>query len=434
MSHQEIKLESENTKLNFGKGWVITIYCLVMFFLLIGYSIDGLNIVAPAFQAKTGADYSDILSIATLAGFIGILAYFVIGKINVKVGPRVLGGVCLICAGLSYSYWGTTETLFTYAVGMTLVTVFINGAAYIAGGTLVAQWFPKKKGLVNGITTMGHNMGSAFYVPLIAFLIANYGMARGMATTGTFGIILGVIGLLFIRNTPQERNVYPDNVTKEVYDREYFTSGDPEQTYWTVGQLLKTKELWIVALIIGINQLVTTGVMSQLVVRNMGIGFTQAQAVTLMTVCACVGVCGSYLFGWIDQKYGVKKSIMIYLVWYCVALLINITDTVAGVYISVGMVGIAIGAAANFIISLPSSVFGRHGFSVVYSLFFPMMQIVLMTNYVINAQSIRLTGSMRGSYCVFIGFLVINLILIWRLNVRKYNRDYMVEDKLVGEA
>ncbi len=428
-------LASENTRLNFSQGWAIVVYCGCMFFFLIGFSIDGLNIVAPAFAAKTGIDYSDILSVATIAGFIGIIAYMLFGKINTWLGSRATSGIFMICAGISYLYWGSTETLLSYTVGLTLVTCFINGAAYIAGGSLVTQWFPKKKGLVNGFTTMGHNLGSAIYVPLIAFLIGAYGMASGMAIMGVVGIVLGIVGLVFIRNYPRERGMYPDNVSKEVYEREYYTH-DVEDAFggWTAGKLLSCKELWLVALIVGINQLVTTGVMSQLVVRNIGIGFEQSKAIALMSVCAIVGVVGSFLFGFIDQKFGVKKSIIIFLVWYCVALLINITDTIIGVYISVALIGIAIGAAANFIISLPASVFGRHGFDKVYSVYFPLMQVVLMTNYIINAQAIRITGSLRGAYVVFIGLLIVNIILISVLNVRKYNKDYMVEDKILGQA
>ena len=430
--HSKKQLASENTNIKFGVGWGIIFYCMAMFFFLIGFSIDGLNIVAPAFAAKTGIEYADVLSVATIAGFIGILSYMVIGRINVKIGARVTSGICMIGAGLSYIYWGHTETLFTYGIGLTLVTSFINGAAYIAGGALVAQWFPKKKGLVNGFTTMGHNLGSAFYVPLIAFLIGSFQMAKGMTFTGIAGMVLGLIGLLFIRNFPQERGILPDNVTKEVYESEYFTADvQEEKKAWTIGKLLKTKEIWLVSLVIGINQLVTTGVMSQLVVRNMGIGFEQSKAIALMTMCACVGVVGSYLFGFIDQKFGVKKAIIIFLVWYSVALAVNVTDTVMGVYISVGMVGIAIGAAANFIVSLPASVFGRHGFAEVYSAYFPMMQVVLMTNYIINAQAIRMTGSLRGAYIFYIGLLIVNIFIISVINVRKYNKDYMIEDKVL---
>jgi sugar phosphate permease len=316
---------------------------------------------------------------------------------------------------------------------MICVVSFINGASYIAGGALVTQWFPKKKGLVNGFTTMGHNMGSAFYVPLIAFLIGTYGYQHGMGLAAILGVVLGIIGLIFIKNVPQEVGMLPDNVSKEVYEREYFTMDANDDSYgWSISKLLKTKELWLCAIIVGLNQLVTTGVMSQLVVRNTGLGFDIEFAVKLMSICAVIGVAGSYLFGWIDQKYGVKRAVTIFLIWYMLALLVNITDTRTGVLISVPMIGVAIGAAANFIISLPASVFGRHGFAKVYAAYFPIMSTILFTNYIINATALRITGSLRGAYMVFVGILLVNVILINILDVRKFNRDYMTEEQLLN--
>lgn len=431
MSKKNPQIASENASMNFSKGWGIILYQALMFFFLIGFSIDGLNIVAPAFSAATGVDYPSVLGTATIAGMIGVVAYIFIARINVSVGPRLLSGICLIGAGASYILLGNSKTLVTYGIALTLVTCFINGAAYIAGNTLIAQWFPKKKGLANGFTTMGHNCGSAFYVPLISFAIGTFGFASGMSYVAIGAIVLGIVGLIFVRNTPQECGMYPDNVTKEVYEREYFQGNSEDNGGWTVGKLLKTKELWLCALIIGINQLVTTGVMSQLVVRNTGLGFSQEAAVGLMTVCAIIGVCGSYLFGAIDQKFGVKKAILLFLVWYCVALAVNCTNTTIGVYVSVAMIGIAVGAAANFIVSLPASVFGRHGFTMVNSVFFPLMQIVLMTNYQVNAFAIRVTGSLRGAYIFYIGLLVVNMVLTKIINPTKYNRDIAAEQKLL---
>lgn len=433
MSDKQNKPASENMSMNFSKGWGIILYQALMFFLLIGFSIDGLNIVAPAFSESSGVDYPSVLSMATIAGFIGIVVYIFAGRINVKIGPRIMSGVCLIGAGLSYIFLGHTSTLVTYCIALTLVTCFINSAAYIAGNTLIAQWFPKKKGLANGFTTMGHNCGSAFYVPLVSAAIAAFGFANGLSLLAIIAIVLGIVGLVLVRNTPQEAGMYPDNVSKEVYEREYFQGSAEDDGGWTVGKLLKTKEMWLCALIIGINQLVTTGVMSQLVVRNTGIGFTQEAAVGLMTVCALIGVVGSYAFGAIDQKLGVKKAILLFLAWYCVALAINCTDTVVGVYVSVAMIGVAVGAAANFIVSLPASVFGRQGFTVVNSVFFPLMQIVLTTNYAVNAAALKITGSLRGAYFVYIGLLVVNMVLTYLINPTKYNRDIAAEHELAGK-
>ncbi len=425
------QLKSENTNLKFGKsGWGIIFYCMAMFFFLIGFSIDGLNIVAPAFAAAHNIEYSKVLGMATYAGFVGLFGYYILGRINVRFGPRITSGICLIGSGFSYIFYGRAQTLTQYAIGLILVVSFINGASYIAGGSLVAQWFPKKKGLVNGLTTMGHNMGSAFYVPLIALLIGKYGLANGTTITAIVAVILGIVGLLMIRDTPDQRGQYPDNVSKEIYEKEYFTESVDNQSIWTIGKLLKTKETWMVALVIGINQLVTTGVMSQMVVRNVGLGFTQSKAIGLMTVCAIIGVGGSYIYGWLDQKFGVKKAIIIFLLWYSLALVLNITENLTLVYISVLMVGVSIGGAANFIISLPASVFGRHGFAKANSVVFPIMSAILFSNYIINAQAIKITGSLRGAYMVFLAFLIINIFFVSLIDVRKYNKDYMVEEEI----
>ena len=53
-------------------------------------------------------------------------------------------------------------------------------AGYISGGAFVAQWFPKKKGIVMGYTTMGHNMSTGFFVPLITMLVARMGVTNAV--------------------------------------------------------------------------------------------------------------------------------------------------------------------------------------------------------------------------------------------------------------
>lgn len=349
------------------------------------------------------------------------------------VGARILSVVGLILAGAAYIFYAHSNTIATYFIGLTMVTVFINGAAYLGGGSLVTQWFPKKKGLANGYTTMGHNLGSALYVPLVGALIGSFGIAKGMTFLGIGAIVVAIIAWFFIRNTPQESGVYPDNVTKEVYDREYLDASEvTNESKWSVSKLLKTKEMWLVAIIIGINQLVTTGVMSQMVPRNIELGFEPAKAIGLMTVCAIVGVAGSYGFGFIDQKLGVKTAVVGFLVWYSAALLVNYTmNNMLGGYICVAMVGIAIGAAANFMTSLPASVFGRHNFDLVYSIYFPIMQIVLMLNYKINSLALSMTGSLRGAYLIFVALLVVNVVLIVVLDTKKYNLDYKKEEEIL---
>ena len=67
----------------------------------------------------------------------------------------------------------------------------------------------------------------------------------------------------------------------------------------------------------------------------------------------------------IDEKVGTKKTMVLFGIWYAIALLLNFTavDHVTPlVYASLFMIAMGIGGSANFTTSLPTSIFGRQGF------------------------------------------------------------------------
>ena len=47
MAKQNLRDGNKNSVVNFGAGWVVIIYCLLMFFLYVGMCNDGANITAP---------------------------------------------------------------------------------------------------------------------------------------------------------------------------------------------------------------------------------------------------------------------------------------------------------------------------------------------------------------------------------------------------
>lgn len=414
----------------FGRdGWGTIIYCAAMFWFYVGMVNDGSNITAPAFATKTGIDYSIVLSMGTIAGIVGFLFFILFGQINIKLGAKKTSALCMFLSGIFYIGLGMSNSLVTYAICLCVVTGAVMSGGYISGGVLVAKWFPKRKGMVMGYTTMGHNLASAFYVPMIAFLVNTLGLQKGVMVPSILVMILGVIGLMMIKNTPQEKNMYPDNVTKEVYEAEYFVGQDEDTTGgWTTKKLLREREVWLIAITTGIFQLVTVGVMTQLVVRNMQLGFTQTQAISIMTFLAAIGVGGSWLFGVLDDKYGTKPTMIIFGLWYMGALFFNVLETTTSIYISVFMIGMAIGGSANFTTSLPAAVFGRHGFEKVNSVIFPIQGIITSLNFLLSGISIALTGSLRGAYIVFICIIALNLILIKLVDEHKFNKDYQVDD------
>ena len=421
---------NKNSIVKFGKyGWGTILYCLLMFWFYVGFVNDGSNITAPAVAEKLGVLPGTILNMNSIAGIVGVFFFIIIGQVNRRIGARLTSGIFTMIAGVAYICIGNATSIFTYTAAMCFVVGGIMSAGYIAGGTLVAQWFPKKKGVVMGYTTMGHNLASAFYVPIITGLVSHFGVGKGVIFPAVASIILGIWGLVFIRNTPGERNMNPDHVSDEVYKNEYFVGKMSREDTWSTAGLIKTKELWLAAVTTGFFQICSVGVMSQLVVRNMSLGFTQNQAISLMTVIACIGVVGSWLVGILDDRIGTKRTMILFGIWYMTALLANASETKIGIYISIFMIGMGIGGSANFTTSLPTSIFGRHEFDKVNSVIFPIQGLITALCFAVNGIVLNLTGDLRNAYLVFAGVAAANVLLVLLIDEHKYNKDWQAGNK-----
>jgi MFS family permease len=142
-----------------------------------------------------------------------------------------------------------------------------------------------------------------------------------------------------------------------------------------------------------------------------------------------VGIFGSWAFGVFDQKIGTVKCMIFFCALYAVALIANVTDTRAGIYISVVMIGMAIGGSANFMVSLPANVFGRHGFSTVNSVMYPIQGVISMSGHAVNGFALATFGSLRYAFMIYIGFCALAAILVKFVPEFKFNRDIKAEER-----
>ena len=423
-------MNKKNSLVDFGKaGWGVIIFCMAMFYFFVGFCTDGNNVSAPAAAAHLGVDAGTILVRNSYAGLIGVVFYIVMSQLARKIGAKKVAAICLIIAGISFYFIGNPPSLLGYTIAYTFLIGSSMSSGYVAGGALVAKWFPKKKGLVMGYTTAGLNIASATWVLLMTKLSGVMTFEKAVINPCIAVVILGLIGLFFIKDTPQEAGQNPDNVSAEVYAKEYDTKNEAEDDRWTTGQLLRMKEVWTVGLATGILQLCSTGVMSQLVSRNIELGMDANKAVLMMTVIALVGIFGSWFIGVLDDKFGTKRTMMVFCLWYALAVFANVLGTTWSMYLAVIMIGFSIGGSANFMSSFPASVFGRQGFEKMNSVVFPIQAIMTCVAFLINGIALKATGSLRGAFIVVACFALIDIFVVAITTDHKYNLDFQEEAK-----
>ena len=233
-------------------------------------------------------------------------------------------------------------------------------------------------------------------------------------------LVLAVWGI-FVKNNPEDMGATPDNEPMSVDAMEaYRKQADDYVSPWTFARLVKTKEFWFISLGLGLYMLVTVGVMSQLVPRMVALGLEQNTAIASMTVCAVIGIVGSYLWGVLDQKLTTRVATAVYGVWYAVAIIFNLLPGRPCLYISIFMIGMAIGGNANWPASLVTTVYGHRNFAKVYSLINPCISIIRVCAFSVLALALTLTGSLSGAYVVFVVLLFIAAFLILKVDDKKY--------------
>ena len=351
---------------------------------------------------------------ATPAAWFGILGIIVWTIVVKRIGSRITGALTLVLGGIAYAMYGVVNTV----TGFMIVTAFVNFMAYgfcnTAAQVMIAHWFPTRKGLALGWATMGSNFSGALFVPLLLLFVGMRGINFSFFGIGVLMVIVAVIYFVLVRDMPEELGCAPDNgnVTPEELEAAKKEAAEYKSP-WTVGKLLKQKNVWFVSIGFGAYIMITVALVSQLIPRLVAGGWDPNKATSMMTIAALLGVAGSYATGWLDEKIGTKKTSVIYGIWYLVAVIFcAVPATDLTMYLSVFFLGIGLGGIGNLVPSLIGSLFNRHDFALGLGVINFINLVMRSFTFSILAFGLNNLGGYSGAYAIFAVINVIGIIFI----------------------
>ncbi len=404
---------------NFGvRGWLIIIFFGVMLFLNSSLTADGMNIILPTLAGKIGTDPNAMLSLNGVGGWIAVVGAFVLSGLVQKIGAKKVILVSLAIVAISFLSLTFIKGMAGWAVCIILINVFANGMSFCGGSALIASWFPTKKGMAMGWSTMGNNMASAVFIPIFSIML---GANVNMPFYGyfIFMVIMFILGVIIIKNKPEECGLLPDNDSASVekvkaLEEEMANYKSP----WTVGRILRDKDIWCAGLGYGLLFMCTVGLVSQFVARAMGVGFEQNMAVGLLSIAAVIGIVASYLWGVLDTKMGTKLASVVLAIFFAIAILLNILPGHVTFIIYTIMLGCALGGNTNFSTSMCASLFGRKNFQRAFNFVFPVSCIFRAAAAVILGAILGATGgNFTIAYLVFMVGAIVAAVLFGCINM-----------------
>ena len=404
-----------STKSNFGKwGWSIIIYCAISYYFAAALSTDTLNWFPEAFTAFRSWDTSvaDLCNAAAgIGGWLGIIAAIVFSIMTAKKGSRFMAVFGNVVCGVCCIIFALTQNVSLFLV-MIVALVFFSGNIQlnVVPNNIMNIWFPKKKGLALGWASMGLPICTA---TIIIILSAIGNPQTAYICLGVACFALAVVSVFWVKNTPEEVGATPDNEPLNPEEaKALMRKGAEEAKKLTLSVICRNRNTWLIGIGLGLLWMTTIGLVSNFIPRQISVGIEPPTAIMMLTVAAIIGIFGSYVWGWLDQKFNTKTASLIYGIWYLIALLLMIfhNGSMAMNIAATIFVGFGIGGIGNLIPSMIGTCFGRFGFIKANKVIAPMNTAIRSTALVI----IGMIGvaNLQMSYWVFFAGSCLAIILV----------------------
>ena len=136
---------------------------------------------------------------------VGSLTGPLLGRTMDRYGARPLMVVSLTIFGVSFLLRPLMTQLWHWYALSFLQFVAFSGASILPAGRLVPLWFPKTRGRMMGITTMGNNFGGLTLPLVLAFVIAAASWQAGFLAVAAIAFTIAALALVIIHERAPRR-------------------------------------------------------------------------------------------------------------------------------------------------------------------------------------------------------------------------------------
>lgn len=302
-------LSSLNLKDRVFYGWVV-----VATFFVVGPVLWGVRFSFGVFFKSIESEF-ELTRAATSAIFsvqlvLGGLCSILVGWALDKYGPRIILFLMGLVTGLGLLATSQTDSLWQLFVTYSLLLTVGISAMFVVTMSTVGRWFNKKRGLAMGIASSGSGLGTFIFAPFAAYLIAGFGWRRAYLIIGiiTWLVVLPLSRLL--RRDPYEIGALPDGVKSPMRGSKSEAT-NTLVTGLSLRQGLKTRSFWLFLFIWAFNANNIFLVVTHLVPHLTDIGFSVAQAATVLGLTGGANAVGRILMGVASDRIGRKKATII---------------------------------------------------------------------------------------------------------------------------
>jgi len=307
------------------------------------------------------AAISGAASMATLLmGAVAILS----GRLNDRIGPRVIMVVSGIALGGGYLLMSGLDSLWQLYVAYGLLVGAGMSTQDVVLLSTVARWFVARRGMMTGLVKVGTGIGQLLVPLAAAALILAYGWRGAYITIGLFVLLTLLLGAQFLRRDPQRLGMQP--LSKPESASQVRSS---QEKGLTLAQGVRTKQFWLVCVSEFAMSFCIMTTLVHLVNHAQDLGSSPASAGILLSVIGGASIAARFLLGSASDVIGCRKAFTICFAILFVGLLwLQVASTLWMLAVYAAADGFARGG--NFVVISPlmAELFGTRAHGALFGL------------------------------------------------------------------
>ena len=327
---------------------------------------------------ERGWTYSQVNTTLMIGPAIALVSQLIFGTLVVKHGPRIFMTLGPLLSGASFIMLGRTESLFSF-YGFYVLLCLGNGAmSGIVGGTVVNNWFIKKRGAALGFATAGISLSGVLLPPIAFVIFEKSGLSGAYLWIGVGILFMCPLSLLIIRNWPEKYGLLPDGAPDENdgHSLQDATVNGMQKPDIKFTSLIKLQAYWNMGLAYGSVLVGVAGVMSQLKIRFENMDYEPKTALMMMGATALMGSIGKFVWGYFCDHFHPKKVVAMLMVFGGVGLgFIFVKGAVIATVVFILVFGFSMGGVLSTFPIIIAHYFGRNNFPTVAKFLAPFIVI-----------------------------------------------------------
>ncbi len=382
-------------------GWWVIIAASIIASLGGGFYFYGFTTLFLPLSAELELKRAATSAVFSLSRLEGSIEAPIAGWLIDRFGARKLLVVGIVFFGAGYiaMHWMNSFLMFVILYAGVIAIGYNCGFSY-AVFALANKWFIRRRSLATGVISAALGLGGAIVVPVLGWLIAQYGWRVALLVTGGAIWLIGLPLCLPIRDTPEKVGLLPDG--DKVLATEEAEAEAVREVSFTLKEALKTAAFWILALAFILRLFVVGGVWVHMIPLLVWKGFDEQGAANAIGLLLIVSIPVRFFFGWLGDIYPKRYLLMLCCGIETGALIILVTATsMWQVYLFVIVFALGYGVGP-LNIAIVGDYFGRRYFATIRGALTLVFAVGIVSGPIFAGYIYDVTQSYQLAFMTFI--------------------------------